>query len=118
MVSSFGDIFAFGDARHLGSGGSGGRVVAMASTRSGLGYWLVEADGHVSSFGDADAYESLDPSAHAQPIVGIHPTMSDRGYWLAVADGSVIPFGDARSFGSLDAGKLGKGGIRIVGITR
>jgi len=49
-------IFTFGDAPFLGSMGGhhlNAPVVAMAATPSGLGYWLVAADGGIFSYGDA-----------------------------------------------------------------
>ncbi|HUZ10594.1 MAG TPA: family 43 glycosylhydrolase [Acidimicrobiales bacterium] len=59
QVARDGGIFAFGDARFLGSTGSlhlNQPVVGMAATPSGNGYWLVASDGGIFAFGDATFY--------------------------------------------------------------
>jgi hypothetical protein len=56
LVAADGGVFAFGDARFLGSAGGtrlAAPVVGMTVTPDGGGYWLVAADGGVFSFGDA-----------------------------------------------------------------
>jgi len=56
LVAADGGVFAFGDARFLGSTGAlrlARPVVGMAATPDGGGYWLVAADGGVFAFGDA-----------------------------------------------------------------
>src|SRR5438105_6492108 len=56
LVGSDGGIFAFGDARFLGSTGNiklNQPIVGMASTPSGDGYWMVASDGGLFAFGDA-----------------------------------------------------------------
>jgi hypothetical protein len=72
-------------------------TVGAAATATGNGYWSVQSDGTVASFGDAKAAGN----ASATDIVGIAPTKSGRGYWLATADGNVLRFGDAVLHGSL-----------------
>ena len=61
MVASDGGVFAFGDARFLGSTGAvrlARPIVGMAATSDGRGYWLVASDGGVFAFGDARFYGS------------------------------------------------------------
>lgn len=83
-------------------GASAGRAVAMAVTSDGNGYWIVQADGHVSAFGDARTYGSLTGrAATGDLVVGIARTYDNHGYWLAAADGHVYRFGDAGNYGSL-----------------
>ncbi|MGQ0520683.1 MAG: hypothetical protein ACT4PX_05995, partial [Actinomycetota bacterium] len=56
LVASDGGIFAFGDARFLGSTGAiklNQPIVAMAVSATGLGYRFVASDGGVFCFGDA-----------------------------------------------------------------
>jgi hypothetical protein len=75
-------------------------VVAMATTPSGLGYWLAAADGGVFTCGDAGFYGSEGGKPLAQPIVAMAATPSGKGYWLVAADGGVFSFGDAAFYGS------------------
>ena len=111
MVASDGGIFAFGNARFLGSTG-GTRlaqpVVGMAATPSKAGYWLVAADGGIFAFGDATFRGSTGALRLARPVVGMAATPSGNGYWLVASDGGVFAFGDARFFGSTGALRLNK----------
>jgi hypothetical protein len=55
-VASDGGIFAFGNARFMGSTGGvqlSKPIVRMAITPDGNGYWFVASDGGVFGFGDA-----------------------------------------------------------------
>jgi hypothetical protein len=75
----------------------------MAPTPNGGGYWLAQADGDVTEYGNAKAYGSLKSLGitPAAPIVGIVATSDGHGYWLVATDGGVFGFGDARFYGSL-----------------
>ena len=74
--------------------------MALRSTPTGDGYWIVGSDGGVFTFGDAAFYGSLgDVELHA-PIVDLEPTPTGRGYWLLGADGGVFTFGDAGFHGA------------------
>jgi hypothetical protein len=79
------------------------RFAGIAATPDGGGYWLVQANGGVFSFGDAHFYGSLPGMgiAPAAPIVTITATPDGGGYWLTGGDGGVFAFGDARFYGSL-----------------
>ncbi len=108
-VASDGGIFAFGDAKFLGSMGAtrlNRPVVGMAAVPDGDGYWEVASDGGIFTFGDAQFYGSTGGIRLNQPIVGMAPTRDGRGYWLVAADGGIFSFGDARFYGST-------GGIRL-----
>jgi len=96
----------------------GQRYVGIASTIDGGGYWLVQADGRVSVFGDAPWFGSLSPARAAQAgfITGIARTYDGQGYWLVGADGQVYTFGDARDYGPLNAQKVGRGYGQVTGI--
>ena len=115
-VASDGGVFAFGDAKFLGSTGGlrlARPVVGMAPTPSGNGYWLVASDGGVFAFGDARFLGSTGDMRLNQPIVGMAPTPTGNGYWLVASDGGVFAFGDARFLGSTGATRLAR---PIVGI--
>jgi 3D (Asp-Asp-Asp) domain-containing protein len=73
----------------------------MAATPSGRGYWLLDADGGVFSFGDAVFRGALANSPGTSTAVSITSTPSGNGYWIATTDGGVFTFGDARYRGSL-----------------
>jgi len=78
-------------------------VVAMAATKTGKGYWLVDASGAVGVYGDATSYGDLAARALAKAVVGMAATASGRGYWLVAADGGIFTFGDATFDGSTGA---------------
>jgi hypothetical protein len=48
----------------------GPRIVGIASTPDGKGYWLVGADGGVFTFGDAQFYGSMGGKHLNRPVVG------------------------------------------------
>jgi hypothetical protein len=111
LVASDGGIFAFGDARFLGSTGGmalNRPIVGMASTRSGNGYWLVASDGGIFAFGDAVFRGSTGATRLNQPIVGMAATPSGNGYWLVASDGGIFAFGDAVFRGSTGAIRLNR----------
>ena len=73
LVARDGGIFAFGDARFLGSTGNirlNQPVVGMARTPSGGGYWLVASDGGIFAF-NAPFFGSTGSIRLNQPIVGM-----------------------------------------------
>jgi glucose/arabinose dehydrogenase len=83
-------------------------VVAIAATPSGNGYWIAQADGVVSHFGDAADLGDLTGRPPASPIVGMARTVSGAGYWLTAADGGVFAFGDATFQGSMGGRPLNR----------
>src|ERR1700730_17272877 len=62
--------------------------VALVPTPSGHGYWIADADGAVSTFGDAPGRGDLRGQRLTQPIVAM-ASPSGAGYWLADAAGAV-----------------------------
>ena len=61
LVATDGGIFAFGDARFVGSTGSirlNQPIVGIAATPTGNGYWLAASDGGIFAFGDARFFGS------------------------------------------------------------
>jgi hypothetical protein len=103
LVARDGGIFAFGDARFLGSTGATSLnqpIVAMATTPSGDGYWLAAADGGLFTFGDAPFLGSMGATPLNQPIVGMVATPTGDGYWMVARDGGIFTFGDAVFRGS------------------
>ena len=118
FVTTTGRVAGFGGAAasSLASSGIGAtdRVVGIAATPSGLGYWLTTAAGDVRPFGDARSYGSMAGRPLARPIVGIATTPTGHGYWLVATDGGIFGFGDAHFYGSTGAIHLNQ---PIVGMT-
>ncbi len=93
----------------------GSDYVGIAATIDGKGYWVAQADGTVTAFGDAHSYGSLaSTEASASKIVGIARTYDGHGYWLVAADGHVFTLGDADAYGSAPDNSTSEG--PVVGI--
>ncbi len=96
----------------------GSDFVGIAATVDGQGYWLVQADGTVSAFGDAHSYGSLaSGEASTAKIVGMGRTYDGHGYWLVAADGHVFPFGDAHAYGSTSSTETSQGPVTGIAVT-
>jgi hypothetical protein len=92
-VTTRGRVLAFGDARSRGEIKDGKtRIVDIAPTPSGRGYWLVSAGGRVFPFGDANRYGA---SRGDETVVSILPTATGLGYSLVGSSGAIRAFGDA-----------------------
>jgi hypothetical protein len=76
------------------------RLVAVAATPDGGGYWLAAADGGVFNYGDAHFLGSIGGTPLARPIVGMAAAPDGAGYWLVASDGGVFAFGTAHFLGS------------------
>ena len=72
-------------------------VVAMASTPTGGGYWMLRLDGRVMAFGDALNRGSV--KGGKKKVVGMNPTADGRGYWILTRSGRVLAFGNAEHYG-------------------
>jgi hypothetical protein len=73
----------------------------MASTPTGVGYWLFGTNGNVQAYGDANDLGGLADDGLTAPVIG-GDNFGPSGYWLATADGRVAPFGDAPTLGQPD----------------
>ncbi|MCP4967464.1 MAG: hypothetical protein GY926_19800, partial [bacterium] len=71
------------------------------AVQSGTGYWLVDAGGHVHSFGSA-SWHGNTPTASNFDTVSIAGTPSGNGYWLVTSNGEVYTFGDATFHGGVN----------------
>ncbi len=102
-VTAPGGTSATGSADHFtytGTSGSAPRIVGMAPTPDGGGYWLAASDGRVDGFGDAGFYGSAGGLPLNTPIVAMAATPSGKGYWLVASDGGIFDYGDAGFYGS------------------
>jgi hypothetical protein len=101
VVTDAGAVHALNGAVDHGRVSGGSPVVAGAATASGSGYWLVQANGAVTVFGDAQHFGD----ASALPLNGgiraMAVTKSGNGYWLMGDDGGIFSYGDAAFHGSM-----------------
>jgi hypothetical protein len=80
---------------HLALSTSTAKSVAIASSRSGNGYWELKPDGGVFSFGDAGFYGSAFGYVNANnPAVAMARTDEGGGYWIVAKNGAVYSFGN------------------------
>jgi hypothetical protein len=102
LVAQNGHVYPFGNAPTNIGNGEGqffGKVVALATTPDGEGYYMFLQSGPVASFGDAVKVGSA--SNLSSPIVFGQSTSTGKGYWEFAGDGGVFSFGDAPYEGSL-----------------
>jgi hypothetical protein len=94
-----------GDAPSLpGPHGVQGRIVDIAATPNGRGYFAVSDTGAVYTGGDAVFHGDLTSLKHpvtVTDIVAITPTTNGGGYWLLGSGGAVYAFGNAKYHDSL-----------------
>jgi hypothetical protein len=86
LVSSSGQVFAFGKAHNYGSEAGKhfrGEIVGIVGTPDGRGYWLVSSRGHRFAFGDAQLYRYT--SAKFQKLTGHVALPRLRGRIVGVA---------------------------------
>jgi hypothetical protein len=107
MVGQDGGVFAFGDAKFVGScvsiGGCGSRAIAVMPDQTGNGYWLVTQWGRVQTFGDAINYGS--PGRRSVVMTSAAATGNGAGYWILTQRGAVYHYGDAANHGQLQSGQ-------------
>ena len=86
LVSSSGQVFAFGKARNYGSEAGKrfrGGIVGIVSTPNGEGYWLISSRGRHFGFGDSDLYRYR--STKLQKLTGHVRVKGLRGKIVGVA---------------------------------
>jgi len=77
------------------------QVVNGFSTPTGHGFWLVYANGAVTTQGDAQYHGGASALPLNGPIEGGAVAPSGTGYWLVAYDGGVFTYGSARFHGSM-----------------
>lgn len=96
------------DAPHLGdlvTEGVDVPPVALSSTPTGEGYLIVDEDGVVHAFGDAESVGDMSDHPLNGPVLGLEPVVDGTGYWLVASDGGVFGF-DAPFMGSMGDQRL------------
>ena len=87
--------------------------VAVASSPSGSGTWILLSSGRVVPIGAVSNYGRVPSRLAKGGVVGIAVDRAGTGYWIVTRSGHVFGFGSAHSKGSLKA--IGPG-ARVVGI--
>jgi hypothetical protein len=91
-----------------------GPAMAATPTADGRGFWVVWANGAVTTDGDAHWYGDMSTHHLNKPIVGIAGTSDGGGYWLLGGDGGVFEFGDAHFYGSTGNIRLNSPALQMV----
>jgi uncharacterized protein YecT (DUF1311 family) len=105
LLTSAGQIYAYGDASYAGGGAAGhtGDMIALAATPDGQGYAMLSATGQVYAYGTASYYGGS-PAGASGEFVDLEMTPSGRGYWLLTSAGQIYAYGDAGYHGGTPAG--------------
>ncbi|GAA0559998.1 hypothetical protein GCM10010172_48880 [Paractinoplanes ferrugineus] len=105
LLTSAGQIYAYGNAPYLGGGAAGhtGDLVALAATPNDQGYVMLSASGQVYAYGNA-GYFGGSPAGAGGEFTDIEMTPTGRGYWLLTSAGQVYAYGDAGFFGGSPGG--------------
>jgi hypothetical protein len=100
LLAQSGNIYAYGNAPHLGGGASGhvGDLVSLAAMPDGQGYAMLSSTGGVYNYGTSQYYGGS-PTGYTGEFVDLETTPTGRGYWLLTAGGQVYAYGDAGYFG-------------------
>ena len=105
VLDASGYIQAHGTARSLGDLSSLDLVappVDIAASPTGVGYWVIDAQGSVFSFGNAPFLDGIPQVASkAATAVKIEPVAEGDGYWIVDSRGGVHSFGSAPFHGAL-----------------
>lgn len=105
LLTSAGQIYAYGNAPYLGGGASGhtGDMIALAATPDGQGYAMLSSAGQVYAYGDAGYYGGS-PGGYSGEFVDMEMTPSGHGYWLLTSAGQIYAYGDATYYGGSPTG--------------
>lgn len=98
-----GGVRTLGGAPYLGSKDDDrlqSPAIALESTGTGWGYWMLTRKGRVFAFGDARNKGSINTPTRAATMLG---TATGRGYWILSKGGRVYRFGDAARLGDTRA---------------
>jgi hypothetical protein len=111
MVGSNGKVDAFGDTGYWGDAWGNlrrARATHIEPEPSGIGYWILDEEGHVAVFGAARNHGEMGASqrAPAEKAVAMSALPDGAGYWIFTDTGRAFPFGQARAYGDLSAVRL------------
>jgi hypothetical protein len=104
LVEQDADVYAFGNApNHPQVTGSAAFAVDVQASPVGSGYWVVRADGTVTSVGGATVLANFDISAltAGETLNTVSATVTGNGLWGFTTRGRVLLLGDAVSYGDM-----------------
>jgi Glycosyl hydrolase family 26 len=105
MLGSDGKVYAFGQAKNLGTPTlvPGAVAADLEATPSGDGYWIVDSLGHVYAYGDAASLGGIDAGrlAPGETVTSLSGTPSGKGYWIFTSRGRAVSVGDAVFYGDM-----------------
>jgi hypothetical protein len=104
ILTGFGGIYSFGNARYWGNlidRGYPGQAVSLTEMPDGAGYSILTAPGGIYSFGDARYFGNLLDHGFPGPAVSLAETPDGGGYALLNSAGAVYNFGASQYFGNL-----------------
>ena len=118
LFTSDGRAAGFGtDIPHLGDMAAtrlNAPVLDSVTTPSGMGYYMVAADGGIFAFGDARFYGSMGAARLNRPVQSLVPDPDGAGYWLVASDGGIFAFA-ASYHGSMGHAPLNRPVTGMVG---
>ena len=94
MVTTAGQVFAFGDATWLGNAPTNS-AVDLEPKPAGDGYWVVDAAGQVFSFNTSNFGGISGRLAAGERATSISSTPDAKGYWVFTTLGRAHAFGNA-----------------------
>ena len=103
IVNDDGRVYGTPGVTTYGDWTDGGHVpVAIVSTPTGKGYYILEKDGGIASKGDA-VFHGAGRNADEHTWTGMALSLDDsgavNGYWTMTTDGTLYPYGDAQRYG-------------------
>jgi hypothetical protein len=111
VAAKNGQIYDFNVTSLAGGSTNRKEVVAAASTSSGDGYWLIQPDGSISTFGDASYFPQLEIGEEV--IVDSAPYAD--GVLVLTNNGKVSVLGEGQYHGDMSESKLSSPVVDIDG---
>lgn len=118
-ISCFGDAPFFGSPRQDGvpwptdiPEGRQNHFMALCLTPSEQGYWAIQSDGTIYSYGDAATYTKVNPTGFAQGdyVVNAASRHGSQGMWIVDTRGVVHVRGAATHYGNFTEATLNEDG--------
>ena len=109
LLRTSGGVYTFGDAAYMSGTYLGGAVLgeipvlstglnanSITGHPTDMGYWVVDAQGHVANFGAAVNWGEVTPPLPASGnVTAMDCTDDGGGYWILWSNGQVFNYGNA-----------------------